>query len=137
MESHYDLSDDQFEMQFQTAKLPTSLFNHEAHVRLAWIHIKKYGCEIAIENITSQIMAYVIAIGETEKYNMTLTVAAVKAVNHFMQKSSSNNFPDFIAEFPRLNTNFRELIALHYKMDIYHSAIAKREYVEPDLLPFT
>ncbi len=136
MESHYELSDDQFEIQFQSARLPPALFSHEAHVRLAWIHINKYGSEVAVENITGQLMSYVKTIGATDKYNMTLTVAAVKAVHHFMQKSASNNFPDFIAEFPRLKTNFRELMAHHYKMDIYHSPVAKREYVEPDLLSF-
>jgi hypothetical protein len=39
-------------------------------------------------------------------------------------------------EFPRLKTNFRELMACHYGFDIYTSEKAKMKYLEPDLLPF-
>lgn len=137
MQSHFELTDNEFEIQFQSATLPPALFTHEAHVRLAWIHIKKYGCQKAIENITGQLMDYVEAIGETGIYNHTLTIAAVKAINHFINRSASNNFIDFIQEFPRLNTNFKDLMAAHYSVDIYHSETAKQQFLEPDLLPFT
>lgn len=137
MESHYELNDEQFEILFQSANLPPALFTHEAHLRLAWVHIQKYGCTAAIENITSQIRAYADAIGAAGKYNHTLTIAAVKAVDHFMRKSQSNSFADFIQEFPRLNTNFSDLLAAHYSAAIFQSAKARQAFVEPDLLPFS
>lgn len=137
MQSHFDISDHAFEMQFQSGSFPPALFTHEAHIRLAWIHIKKYGCQKAIENISSQLMNYVTIIGATGKYNQTLTVAAVKAVSHFINKSVSSNFADFIQEFPKLNTNFKDLLATHYSVDIYHSETARRQFLEPDLLPFS
>jgi replication-associated recombination protein RarA len=136
MESHLALSDDNFETEFYLCKFPASLFTHEAHLRLAWIHVKKYGCDIAVENITKQLFHFVESIEVTDKYNQTLTCAAIKAVNHFINKSASTNFPDFINEFPRLKTNFKELMAFHYKIDIYNSALAKQQYLEPDLVPF-
>ncbi len=137
MESHYDLDDDQFEKQFQSADLPGDLFNHEAHLRLAWIHIHKYGCPAAIENITRQIRAYAAAVGAVGKYNHTLTIATVKTVDHFMRKSESNSFAAFIQEFPRLNTNFSQLLAVHYSAFIFESEKARQDFVEPDLLPFS
>lgn len=136
MQSHLELSDDNFELDFYLCRFPAVLFSHEAHVRLAWIHIKKYGCDIAVENITKQLFHFVQAIGATDKYNQTLTCAAVKAVNHFINKSTSTNFPGFIIEFPRLKANFKELMAYHYTIDIYNSALAKQQYLEPDLAPF-
>ena len=137
MQSHFDISDHAFEMQFQSGSFPPALFTHEAHIRLAWIHIKKYGCQKAIENISSQLLNYVKIIGATGKYNQTLTVAAVKAVSHFINKSVSSNFADFIQEFLRLNTNFKDLLAAHYSVDIYHSETARLQFLEPDLLPFS
>jgi hypothetical protein len=42
-ELHFSLTDIEFENQFENGTLKPELFSHEAHVRLAWIHIKKYG----------------------------------------------------------------------------------------------
>ena len=136
MEKHFELSNMEFEIQFSNCILDPAIFSHEAHLRLAWIHIKKYGVEKAVQNICTQLLAFVTAVGEKNKFNETVTIAAIKAVYHFMKKSTSNNFPDFIHEFPRLKYNFKELMAFHYKKDIYISEKAKQEYLEPDLLPF-
>jgi hypothetical protein len=107
-----------------------------AHLRLAWINIVRYGIEKAEENIQSQLQKFVAHVGAKEKYNTTLTIAATKAVYHFKLKSKSDNFKGFIAEFPRLKTNFKDLMASHYGFDIYHSEKAKTAFLEPDILPF-
>ncbi|TMU55338.1 hypothetical protein [Flagellimonas algicola] len=130
------LSDNAFEIAFENCKVPPSQFNHEAHLRLAWIHIQKYALETAIGNVCTQLRTYVEHLGATDKYNTTLTVASIKMVNHFMGKSNSNNFPDFMIEFPQLKTRFKELIGAHYAVDIFNSEQAKKKYMEPDLLPF-
>lgn len=133
---HYQWDDNTFEDVFQKGDFPEELFSHEAHLRLAWIHLKKYGAAKAIEHISSQLMSYVAQLGAADKYNHTLTVAAIKAVSHFMGKSESTDFRGFIDEFPRLKHHFKELMNQHYAVDIFTSEKAKREYVEPDLLPF-
>ncbi|MVM35308.1 hypothetical protein GO755_35125 [Spirosoma sp. HMF4905] len=137
MEAHFALSDDLFEQQFKLCRLNPTLFSHEAHLRLAWIHVKKYGVEQAIENICDQLVCFVDSLGARNKYNKTLTIAAIRAVNHFINKSDTDNFSDFINQFPRLKFSFKELIACHYQVDIYNSKLAKTVYVEPDLLPFS
>jgi hypothetical protein len=136
MEPHYILSDTEFEDQFQNCKFNPNFFSHEAHLRLAWIHIKRYGEETAISNINTQLINFTCHLGAEDKYNRTLTTAAIKAVHHFINKSRSGNFIDFISEFPQLKHNFRELMAFHYKTDIFNSEKAKLEYFEPDLAPF-
>jgi hypothetical protein len=137
MENHFEIDDYQFESEFEKGDFLPSLFSHEAHLRLAWIHITKYGCENAVANITKQLFHFVKKHGAADKYNKTLTVAAIKAVNHFNNKSTSDTFADFIDEFPRLKTSFKELMAFHYKIDIYNSELAKQQFLEPDLVPFS
>ena len=137
MDSHLELSDECFEEQFQNCTLDPALFNHEAHLRLAWIHVRKYGAEKAIENITSQLFSFVVSVGAMQKYNKTITIAAIRAVNHFINKSDADNFADFIQDCPRLKYNFKELMSYHYRVDIFKSELAKSQYLEPDLLPFT
>ncbi len=52
MEEHFYLTDIQFERQFANCSLNPELFSHEAHLRLAWLHISKYGLKV-IMNIDS------------------------------------------------------------------------------------
>jgi len=137
MKSHFEMDDREFEKQFANCELNPELFTHEAHLRLAWIHVKNYGTENAIENICNQLRNFTKHVGAADKYNATVTTAAIRAVNHFINKSQSNSFFDFINEFPRLKFNFKEIIAAHYKTDIFKSEEAKGTYVEPELLPFT
>ena len=136
MEDQYQLTDLEFSTAFKKATLNPKLFNHEAHLRLAWIYINRDGIENAITQVCCEIINYATSLGAVNKYNETVTVAAVKAVYHFYLKSKSNNFRDFIKEFPRLKTNFKDLLAQHYGIDIFNSEIAKCSFLEPDLLPF-
>jgi hypothetical protein len=133
---HFELTDLDFERLFSERKISAGIFNHEAHLRLAWIHIEKYGVDIAERNICSQLKSFVHHLGAGEKYNETVTIAAVKAVYHFKLKSNTNNFPDFIEENPRLKSNFKDLIRQHYSEDIFASSEAKQKFLVPDLLPF-
>ena len=84
-----------------------------------------------------QINRFATHHGEADKFNTTVTIAAVKVVYHFMQKSSSDNFTDFIQEFPRLITNFKELLDAHYGFNVFADKTAKKSYVAPDLMAFT
>ena len=136
MQLHQHFSDSEFEQLFETCQMDPTAFSHEAHLRLAWIHVKKYGQSLAIKNICDQLLQYVEYLGAKDKFNITLTIAAIKAVNHFIQKSASDNFQDFINEFPRLKFNFKELMQCHYQIDIYNLQSAKQQFLEPDLLPF-
>jgi hypothetical protein len=136
MNSHFEIDDKAFEREFELCTLNPELFTHEAHLRLAWLYVKNYGTEAAIEIICEQLKNYTWHIGAADKYNTTVTVAAIRAVSHFIKKSRSLEFADFTNEFPRLKYNFRELMAAHYKTDIFTSDEAKRKYLEPELLSF-
>jgi len=136
MERHTELSDEEFEYQFKTCSLNPTLFNHEAHLRLAWIHIRKYGLNNALENIQMQLQEFVKHAGAIDKYHKTLTIAAIQAVNHFVKTSKSNEFQEFIKEYPQLKYGFKELIESHYSTDLFNSIKAKSEFIEPDLLAF-
>ena len=136
MEPHHQLTDQQFEKQFKSCEFPPEMFSHEAHLRLAWIHIVKYGIDQAVNNVTTQLKKYTNQLGVESKYNTTLTIAAIRAVYHFTLKSSTLNFADFIHANPRLKTDFRSLMQTHYSTDIFQSSKAKESYIEPEQLPF-
>ena len=135
LKTHLDLTDEQLLGSFENMTLKPGLFSHEAHLRLAWIHIKKGGIDKAINEMKRQIKQYAESLNVPDKYNETVTVAAVKSVYHFMLKSDSVNFIDFIQEFPQLKNNFKEILSQHYGIDVF-SEQAKLSYIPTDLLPF-
>lgn len=137
METHFQLSDQEFETQFRECTMDPTLFgSHEAHLRLAYIHISKYGIEQACKNLCDQILAFDATFGKADKFHYTLTVASAKMVHHFMQKTKAKTFSGLLEEFPRLKYNFKELLAQHYQLNIFASEAAKVQYLEPDLMPF-
>lgn len=122
---------------FETEKFPAEKFNHTAHIKLAWIYLDQFGEETAIAKTCEAIKNFDQLHGDGTKYHITLTVAAVKAVHHFRQKSNATTFEEFIVEFPRLTSSFKELLLQHYGKEVIADPKAKTTYLEPDLLPFT
>ena len=133
---HYQLGDQEFKSKFEDCSLNPVLFTHEAHLRLAWIHIRDHGVDQAVKNICEQIKMFDQTYGDGTKYHKTVTVAAVKMVNHFIQKSTETNFKDFINNFPRLRENFKDLLGSHYSYDVFSFEKAINEYIEPDIQPY-
>ncbi|WP_420577422.1 hypothetical protein [Ekhidna sp.] len=136
IKDHWQYTDEAFEEIFAGYRLKPSMFSHEAHLRLAYIHIQKYGREQAEMNMCDQIKGFAESLEVYDKFNKTVTIASVKAMDHFMQKAESDNFKDFIKEFPRLLTNFKDILGQHYGFNVFADKRAKKEFVEPDLLPF-
>ncbi|MBX2815025.1 MAG: hypothetical protein KTR24_03475 [Saprospiraceae bacterium] len=136
IQHHSQIDDSDFEHQFASGGLSPSLFDHEAHLRLAWIHVRRYGRDQAVVNITAQLKAYVRRLGASDKYHETLTIASIAAVHHFMRRSDAGSFNALLLEFPQLKYDFKSLIASHYSHNIFECSEARAIYQEPDLQPF-
>ena len=136
MERHWKLSDEEFEEKFTTCNFRPLWFTHEAHLRLAWIYITKYGSEIAFEKYSSQLQEFAKKYNADGKYNATVTFASIQIMNHFINQSDAYDFQDFINEFPQLKTNFKQVMQTHYSGDVFTSKEAKQNILQPDLVPF-
>lgn len=136
MERHHTLSDKIFETKFADCSLPPSFFTHEAHLRLAWIHLRQYGLAQAISTLRTQIQRYALHYGAKQKYHETITVASVKIMHQFMQDSQAETFADCMAAHPALQQDFMGLLQQHYSIDLLKDANARTTYIEADLRPF-
>jgi len=134
--NHNQLTDSNFIGQFANGSLNPEIFNHEAHLRLAWLYIEEFGLKQAEKDIQNQLQNFVEIVGAKDKYHKTLTIVAIRIVNHFMRKSKSYNFTNFINEFPQLKSEFKELVNTHYSFNIFSSDKARKEFLKPDLLNF-
>lgn len=136
IKDHTKLSDSELEAQFSTFKLKPSMFTHEAHIRLAYIHIKKYGVQQAQQNMIDQIRGYAASLNVPMKFNKTVTIASIQIMNSFMMKANGNSFTELLEEFPVLKEDFRSLVSKHYSFNVFSDLSAKKAFIEPDLLPF-
>ncbi|MAU16035.1 MAG: hypothetical protein CMH46_10915 [Muricauda sp.] len=121
---------------FESGDFPPEGFNHKAHIKLAWTYLNQFSEEMAIDKTCRAIQNFDRLHGDGTKYHVTLTVAAVKMVYHFKQNSNAITFEEFITEFPKLNTSFRQLLYQHYRKNVIGDPLAKTTYLAPDLLPF-
>lgn len=133
MKNHNELSDLEFEKEFFECTMSEDVFSHEAHIRLAWIYIHKYGSKKAVEKVNDDLKRYTRALGAESIYNVTVTTAGVKIVDHLLKKTSGTSFDAFVKEFPDLLFDFKGLITKHYSIDVFKSMRAKGSYLEPDL----
>lgn len=136
MEKHYRFSDEVYEQKFRDCKFPPLYFSHEAHLRLAYIHLKKYGLKQSIDNMCKQIYDFAIKYGATMKFNATVTFASLNIMNQYINKSESKSFPDLMKEFPLLLKDFKGVIKQYYSGDIFRSPEAKTNIIQPDLESF-
>ncbi|MGB5692559.1 MAG: hypothetical protein WBM43_08145 [Flavobacteriaceae bacterium] len=134
--NHYSYTDDQLLSGLKKATLNPSLFSHEAHLRWGWLLLQKFGRDKAINRACVDLKNYTKVLGVPDKYNETVTAAAIGAIAHFRKKSQVENFVSFIKENPRLLTSFKELMENHYSNDIFNSTKARQSYQDPDLCPF-
>lgn len=133
--SHYELSDPDFLEHIRSCSLPAALFTHDAHLRLAWLHIRQSGKEKAIDIVKQQIKAFAKHIG-ADLFHETVSVAAVEKVNEYYICSQAECFENFLLENKTLQSDLRAEIQRHYSYDIFESPLAKATYMPPDLYPF-
>jgi len=110
MMSHWDLDNSQLETEFESGALNPSIMNHEAHLRLAFIHLNKYGLHKAVENLCEQIARFDKIHGKSNKFSSTVTASAVFVINQFLMKCQTRSFSRFINTYPELKYDFKELI---------------------------
>lgn len=131
--SHFDLSDDEFVAAFLACRLSPAQFDHRAHVRVAWLLIKRQPLHAAIDQICVGIERLATHFGAPEKFNRTMTEALVRWMAS--RASATLRFEDFITVHPELMTDVRALLARHYSAERLTSVDAKRMFVAPDREP--
>ncbi len=128
-EKHHLLTNDEFEKKFSSCGLHSTIFTHEAHLRITYIYLTKYGLKIATDKLSEQIAELDNKYGDGTKFNKKLTVAATKIMNYFVEKTTATDFNGFIKEFPLLKTNFSEVIKKHALFEATENELLSKENI--------
>lgn len=127
--------------EFQDRTLPFKEWTHRCHVKMAYLHLKKYPFEEALTRICSGIRAYNAANNvpesETSGYNQTTTHAFLHLVAAVMrayeQTFPVNTADEFCDAHPQLMS--KHVLRFFYSPQRRMHPDAKAKFVEPDLAP--
>jgi hypothetical protein len=135
MESHELSPDDHdFRSAFEACTVAPEQFNHEAHVRLAYVYLVESDVESAVQRMRDALLNFLAHNGiPRSKFHETITRAWVLAVRHFMNRSTSTSSADFIAKNQVLLDS--KIMLTHYSASVLFSPDARSSFMEPDLDP--
>ena len=133
--SHEPSEEDRsFRLAFEGCVVAPSQFNHEAHVRLAYIYLTESDADLAVQKMRDALLKFLEHNSiPRSKFHETLTRAWVLAVRHFMNRSTSTSAAEFIAKNPELLDS--KIMLTHYSARVLFSPDARASFVEPDLDP--
>jgi hypothetical protein len=110
-------------------------FGHRQHINLAFYAVRRYGMPDAVGVICGwirQIAAYERA---PQKYHYTVSRAWVELVAHHVAEDQDGaDFAVFADRNPALLD--KRLLSRHYRSSTLAAEPARRDWIEPDLLPF-
>jgi hypothetical protein len=134
MEHRISKEDRDFRSAFENCIVSPSQFNHEAHVRLAYVYLVEGDVESAVPRMRESLLNFLEHHRiPRAKFHETITRAWVLAVRHFMNRSPSTCFADFIAQNKELLDS--KIMLTHYSASVLFSPDARASFVEPDLDP--
>lgn len=135
MNKDESFSDDAFLAAFNDCSAPPSAFNHEGHLRIAWIHLQRYPAEKAIWLTCEGIARFANHLGAPDKYNRTLSEALMRIMANRGAGSKERPFEVFLTENRDLVEDALGLLRRYYTDECRTSPVARRAFVAPDLSP--
>ncbi len=130
------LSDDQFQQAFEQVEMDVKAFNHEQHVRLAWLYLKQFDLQEAFRRYKTALIKFATAWGYPGLYHETITWYYLNLINQAMQKPDCpNEWPIFRDQNPTLLAKSPPVIFNYYSKDLIASKKARATIVEPDIRP--
>jgi flavin reductase len=131
--SSLSLDDDEFIATFERGGFGGDAFPHKAHIRMAWLYVRRLGPELAIERAAEGIRALAQANGQPTLYHDTVTRAWVYLVADAITRSPSASFEGFMRRNPQLVD--KRLLFEYYSPDVLSSAHARATWIAPDVAP--
>ena len=122
---------------FENGALLLQLWNHRAHVRVAYLYASQYELEDALTRMRAGLHALNAAHRVPEAvdrgYHETITVAFMRLILAACRLRPTKCSAEFCDAHPDLMT--KDILQLYYSRKRLMSLAAKKTFVEPDLAP--
>lgn len=128
----------EFVASFEATTLPKDLWNHEAHVRVAWWYARTRPFPESLDAMRAGILRYNEVIGvETTAdsgYHETVTVAWIRIMHDLVRgRAMEENFEGFCTSHPDMMD--KRILLRNYTPERLMSSEARASFVEPDVMP--
>jgi hypothetical protein len=124
---------------FASGTLPKTDWTHQAHLRVGLWHVDRFGADDALLRLRDGIRrlndSHGTANTDSGGYHETITRFFVLVMAQFLDAADRNRpLDDLTAEFiTRYPTS--DLPLRYYSRERLRSALARRAWIEPDLMP--
>jgi hypothetical protein len=134
----FHMDDQAFLNAFEASRISRADWTHRAHVKVAYLYLRQFPLELAIEKVRVGIKALNAANGvldtPTGGYHETMTLGWVHIVHAMLSEyGPAASADEFIDSQPQLTQ--KKILRLFYSKERFMSAEAKLNFVEPDLAP--
>ena len=130
------MTDDEFLKAFEECRIPQELWTHEAHVRMAWLYLRKRPLHEVVPIVREGITRYAACRGKTGAYHETITLGYLALIDgRIVRGAEQGTFAEFIAGNPALADRSLTALLGHYTREVLFSDEAREAFVEPDLVP--
>jgi hypothetical protein len=127
------MTEDEFFEQFENGTLDAKLFDHTAHVKMAWIYLQKDELPEALRSFSSALKRFARINGATGLYHETITFAFLILIQERKQLAENKqNWDDFYAANPDLFDWKTNILKKYYREETLKSRFAKKHFVFPD-----
>jgi hypothetical protein len=122
---------------FETAVLPMGVWNHRAHVRLAYIYASRYDLKTAVARMRVGLHAlnhaHRVPDSVNRGYHETTTVAFMRLIHAACRHQTFASSSEFCDRHPELMQ--KDVLLEYYSCERLRCLEAKTTFAEPDLKP--
>ncbi len=124
----------EFFQQFENGTLNADVFDHSAHVKMAWIYLNKYELPEALRNFSDALKRFANVNNAAGLYHETITFAFLALINEKMKKVELENWEEFVENNQDLFDWKDSILKKYYREETLKSVFAKKHFVFPDKL---
>ena len=114
---------------FEDDTIDLATFDHEAHVRVAFVLLQRYSFLDALKRVGDGLQRLARRSGTPERFHVTVTVAFVSAVAEQAARQKTSDWFAFRAACPHLLD--RTYLSTHYAAAELDDPIARAAFVLP------
>ncbi|MBX9789769.1 MAG: hypothetical protein K2Y37_12700 [Pirellulales bacterium] len=130
------MTDEEFLAAFEQCTLPEKEWTHRAHVRMAWIYLRRGSLAAMLPVVRRGIQRYNATLNKHLGYHEMITRGFVILIADRIGRGAGGmSFESFCAENPDLLDNKLTALLAHYRRETLFSPAAREGFVTPDLRP--
>lgn len=128
------MTDSAFLAAFRDTTLPTSMFHHRDHVRMAWLYLREHGAVEAPARFAADLQRFAVAKGVPGLYHATITGAYMAIIAERIAATPVDGWDAFADAHPDLLTWKPGVLDRYYSDARLKSPLARAQFLMPDRL---